>query len=92
MPVPQILVIAEETPMRATLSAVLAEAGYTLTAVENGSKGVNALRDGDYDVVLCDVRFLRHDAFALLEVVNLNNSQTIFDRLGSVFCDPGLPL
>ena len=69
MPVPQILVIAEETPMRATLSAVLTEAGYVLTAVENGSKGVNALRDGDYDVVLCDVRFLRHDTFALLEVV-----------------------
>ncbi|MBI4530549.1 MAG: sigma-54-dependent Fis family transcriptional regulator [Candidatus Latescibacteria bacterium] len=69
MPVPQILVIAKETPMRTTLSAVLTEAGYTLTTVEDGLKGIGTLQARDYDVVLCNVQLLRHDTFDILDAV-----------------------
>ncbi|MEO8348945.1 MAG: response regulator, partial [Acidobacteriota bacterium] len=51
----RVLVIDDEKAIRETLSAILADEGYEVTAVESGEEGLRRLVEESYDLVLLDV-------------------------------------
>jgi DNA-binding NtrC family response regulator len=50
-----ILVIEDDTTMRNGLVEILKEAGYNVDSAENGQKGLEKIREKDYDIVLTDL-------------------------------------
>ena len=50
-----ILVIEDDTTMRNGLAEILKEAGYNVDSAENGQKGLEKIREKDYDIVLTDL-------------------------------------
>ena len=50
------MIIEDEMIMRVTLEDALKTIGYEVSSFEKGSDGVNAFRNGDYSLVITDVR------------------------------------
>ena len=50
-----ILIIEDDTTMRNGLAEILKEAGYNVDSAENGQKGLEKIREKDYDIVLTDL-------------------------------------
>jgi two-component system nitrogen regulation response regulator NtrX len=63
----RILVIDDEKAIRETLSEVLTDEGYAVTAVESGEEGLRRLLDEAYDLVFLDVWLRDRDGLSLLE-------------------------
>ena len=63
----KILVVDDELGLRHTLSLILGEDGHTVVVAADGAAGLEAARDADPDLVLCDVRMPGLDGFGFLD-------------------------
>ena len=66
----RILVIDDEKAIRETLSEILTDEGYAVTAVESGEEGLRRLLDEPFDLVFLDVWLRDRDGLSLLEAAN----------------------
>ncbi|MBC7891055.1 MAG: sigma-54-dependent Fis family transcriptional regulator [Sphingobacteriaceae bacterium] len=62
----KILIVDDEQPIRQALRDILEYEGYTIEEARDGDEGYNAIRQNDYDVVLCDIKMPKMDGLELL--------------------------
>jgi two-component system response regulator AtoC len=68
----KILIIDDNESLRYTLTNVLEASGFESFAVEDGIKGLEELRNGKYDMVICDMKLPGKDGLTVLgEIKNL---------------------
>jgi two-component system nitrogen regulation response regulator NtrX len=72
----RILVIDDEKAIRETLSQILGDEGYVVTAVATGEEGFNRLLDESFDVVFLDVWLKDRDGLSLLEAAGTRTRET----------------
>lgn len=63
----RILVIDDEKNIRATLTGILEDAGYSVVAVGSAEKGMDAIREQQFEVALVDVKLPGMDGLTFLE-------------------------
>ena len=65
----QILLIEDEEPIRRVMVKILSDenTSYEITEAENGKVGLNALKQKDYDLVLCDIKMPKMDGIEVLQ-------------------------
>jgi len=63
----RVLVIDDEENMRHMLSALLRAEGYAVETAANGRAGLERLRSGGLDFILCDIRMPEMDGIAFLQ-------------------------
>ena len=66
----RILVIDDERSIRETLSEILTDEGYAVTAVESGEDGLRRFLDETFDLVFLDVWLRDRDGLSLLEAAD----------------------
>ncbi len=62
----RVLVIDDEPGLRQSLGLLLTDAGYTVTAEQNGRRGLERAVAEPFDLVLCDVRMPEMDGLTFL--------------------------
>src|ERR1700744_401857 len=62
----KILIIDDERAIRNTLREILEYENYIVEDVDNGVDGLEMIRTGDYDLVLCDIKMNRLDGMEVL--------------------------
>jgi signal transduction histidine kinase/CheY-like chemotaxis protein/HPt (histidine-containing phosphotransfer) domain-containing protein len=65
----RVLVAEDNATNRLVAIRMLERMGHTVVAVENGREAVEAMRDGDYDLVLMDVMMPEMDGLAATEAI-----------------------
>lgn len=67
----KILIIEDEAAIRRVLSKILSEESktYEVDEAEDGLAGINKIKEGDYDLVLCDIKMPKMDGVEVLEAV-----------------------
>ena len=63
----RVLVIDDEKAIRETLSEILTDEGYAVTAVESGEEGLRRLKEESFDLVFLDVWLRDRDGLSILE-------------------------
>ncbi len=63
----RILVIDDERSIRNTLKDILEYEKYEVDLAEDGNKGIEKLKNAEYDVVLCDIKMPGLDGIEVLE-------------------------
>ena len=65
----QILLIEDEEPIRRVMVKILSDenTSYEITEAENGKAGLNALKQKNYDLVLCDIKMPKMDGIEVLQ-------------------------
>jgi two-component system nitrogen regulation response regulator NtrX len=66
----RVLVIDDERSIRETLSAILADEGYAVTAIESGEEGLKRLREENFDLAFLDVWLKDRDGLSVLEAAD----------------------
>lgn len=68
---PKILIIEDEASIRRVLTKILSEENdsYVVEEAEDGLKGVEKIKNEDYDLVLCDIKMPKMDGVEVLEAV-----------------------
>lgn len=67
----KILIIEDEAAIRRVLAKILAEENdtYQVEDAEDGSIGLEKIKNNDYDLVLCDIKMPKMDGVEVLEAV-----------------------
>ena len=74
----RILIADDEAKIRRVMTLLLEEAGYQVSAVENGAEAVDALVSFDPHIVLLDYQMpVLSGIEALEKIKSLNSSQTV---------------
>ena len=63
----KVLVIDDEAGVRRTLSMILEDEGYQVTAASDGKEGLEKALGDEPDIILCDIRMPRVDGLEFLE-------------------------
>ncbi len=63
----RILVIDDERSIRNTLKDILEYEKYDVELAEDGSTGLDKVREGEFDIVLCDIKMPGMDGIEVLE-------------------------
>jgi DNA-binding NtrC family response regulator len=72
----RILVIDDERSIRNTLKDILEYEKYEVELAEDGLKGLEKLKSGEYDVILCDIKMPGMDGIELLGKIGEISSDT----------------
>ncbi len=70
----RILVIDDERSIRNTLKDILEYEKYEVDLAEDGPKGLEKIKNGEYDVVLCDIKMPGMDGIEVLDKLSENSS------------------
>ncbi len=62
-----ILLIDDEKSIRKTLREILEYEGYVVDEAGDGAEGLRMIQEGDYDIVLCDIKMPKMDGMEVLE-------------------------
>jgi len=62
----KILIIDDERAIRSTLREILEYENYEVEDVDNGVDGIAMIEQGDFDLVLCDIKMNRMDGMEVL--------------------------
>ncbi|MEI6575076.1 MAG: sigma-54 dependent transcriptional regulator [Bacteroidota bacterium] len=65
----KILIIDDERPIRAVLREILEYEKYEVEEAENGADGLELMKTGSFDVVLCDIKMPRMDGIEVLDKI-----------------------
>ncbi|MBC8046385.1 MAG: sigma-54-dependent Fis family transcriptional regulator [Fimbriimonadaceae bacterium] len=68
-----ILLIDDEKSIRKTLKEILEYEGYTVDEAQDGTEGLRMIQEGDYDIVLCDIKMPKMDGMEVLEKSQQSN-------------------
>jgi DNA-binding NtrC family response regulator len=63
----KILIIDDEAPIRRTLKEILGYEKYKVDEAENGTIGIEKLKEDDFDLVLCDIKMPEKDGLEVLQ-------------------------
>ncbi len=63
----KILLIDDEAPIRRTLKEILGYEKYKVDEAEDGSIGIEMLKENKYDLVLCDIKMPEKDGMEVLQ-------------------------
>lgn len=66
----RILVIDDERSIRNTLKDILEYEKYVVDVAEDGVKGLEKVKSGEYDIILCDIKMPAMDGIEVLEKLN----------------------
>ncbi|MCB0793858.1 MAG: sigma-54-dependent Fis family transcriptional regulator [Flavobacteriales bacterium] len=69
----KILIIDDEKAIRNALKDILEHEGHQVEEAEDGAKGLDAAKNGSFDVVLCDIKMPRMDGMEVLEKLMAHN-------------------
>src|SRR6056297_1867373 len=72
----KILVIDDERSIRNTLKDILEYEKYEVDLAEDGKKGIDKVKQGEYDIVLCDIKMPGLDGIEVLEQIHSLASDT----------------
>lgn len=62
-----ILIIDDERPIRNTLKEILEYEKFTVEEAEDGPSGLDKIKSGKYDLIMCDIKMPKMDGLELLE-------------------------
>lgn len=67
----KILIIEDEAPIRRVLNKILSEENdnYLVQEAEDGLKGIELVKNEDFDLILCDIKMPKMDGVEVLEAV-----------------------
>ena len=71
-----ILVIDDERPIRNALKEILEYEDFKVDLAEDGSEGVEKVKNGKYDIVLCDIKMPKMDGMEVLERLHILAPET----------------
>jgi PAS domain S-box-containing protein len=74
---PTVLVVDDEPGYREGISRVLASRGYPLATAEDGARGLERFRAGDFPIVLVDLKMPGLDGFGLIRAIKELRPQTL---------------
>lgn len=63
----KILIIDDEKPIRGSLREILEYEKYTVEEAADGGEGLRMIADGQYDLVLCDIKMPKVDGIDVLQ-------------------------
>lgn len=63
----QILIVDDEKSIRSTLREILEYEKFKVEEAKDGEEGLEMLRNGSYDLVLCDIKMPKMDGLELLQ-------------------------
>lgn len=72
---PRLLIVDDEEMAVMNLEHILKKQGYEIVTADNGSKGLDLVRSGRFDVVLTDLRMDKVDGMRILEETRASNSE-----------------
>ena len=72
----KLLVVEDERRMLELLNKGLSEEGHTISCATDGSEGLQALRDHDFDVIILDVMMPKMNGFQFVERMRIENNRT----------------
>jgi len=64
----KILVVEDEAGSRLTLSGILEDAGYEVTGVEKGTEALEVIKDGNFNVIITDIKLPDVGGMSVLEL------------------------
>jgi two-component system nitrogen regulation response regulator NtrX len=64
---PNILIADDEKAIRKTLREILEYENYKVDEAEDGQKAYDMAKDGEYDVILCDIKMPKMDGMEVLD-------------------------
>ena len=67
LPMAQILIVDDEKSIRSTLREILEYEKFKVEEAKDGEEGLELLRHGSYDLVLCDIKMPKMDGLELLQ-------------------------
>ncbi len=73
-----LLLIDDEKSIRKTLKEILEYEGYMVDEASDGAEGLRMIQEGDYDIVLCDIKMPKLDGMEVLEKAQVTNPDVPF--------------
>ena len=64
----RILVVEDEVGSRLTLGGILEDAGYEVTGVEKGTEALEVIKDGNFNVIITDIKLPDVGGMSVLEL------------------------
>lgn len=72
---PSILIADDEKAIRKTLREILEYENYKVDEAEDGQKAYDMAKDGDYDLILCDIKMPKIDGLEVLDKLKKEGSE-----------------